>query len=68
MTEKPLSAVFNEMVGKPFDEAVFRTAAAREGLISRVIRPETRVVKDTRSNRINAHIDPQGVVEKIRMG
>jgi hypothetical protein len=65
---KSLSKEFNEMVGKPFDEAAFRTQATREGHISRVIKDGARVTKDFRSNRVNAKLDAANTVEKIYFG
>jgi hypothetical protein len=65
---KSLSKEFNDMVGRPFDEAAFRTQATREGHISRVIREGARVTKDFRTNRVNAKLDASNKVEKIYFG
>ena len=65
---KSLSAVFNDMVSKPLDEAAFRAEAQKEGFVSRVIKPGDRVTKDFRTNRVNARVDASKNVERIYLG
>jgi len=63
-----ISKEFNDMVGKPFNEAAFRTQAQKEGLLSRVIPHGGRYSKDKRSNRVNAALDEKKNVERIYLG
>jgi len=63
-----LSKEFNDMVGKPFNEAAFRTQAQKEGYISRVIREGERFSKDKRTNRVNAQLDEKKNVANIYFG
>lgn len=63
-----LSKEFNDMVGKPFNEAAFRTQAQKEGYISRVIPHGGKFSKDKRTNRVNAQLDEKKNVANIYLG
>ena len=63
-----LSKEFNDMVGKPFNEAAFRSQAQKEGYVSRVIQHGAGFAKDIRTNRVNAQLDEHKKVDRIYLG
>ena len=64
----PLSEIFNKMVGKPLNEAVFNAQAQKEGFDPRIIPPGMKVSKEFKTDRIIARVDDKNIVTRIYFG
>lgn len=58
---------FDSFVGKDVS-TIDLDASRAKGLTIRVIKPNSKYSKDFRRDRVNIHVDDNGIVTRVRLG